>query len=380
MKFQDVTQDTPDNQMVFIECDITGKIKKTRYGAAKANVARNNGRYITNWGLTKLNPPGRREDVKKKIKATNLKKYGATTAMNTPDKIEARRNKFKDADFKKQWLEKHRKTAQERYGVDHPMQTAEVQDKQRKVMLEKYGVEHPYQSPEIMAEMKRKNMEKYGVENVAQLPEVQVKMAQTTLERYGVEHYNQLPEMKDYLRENCKAWLAESYAAPWAKGITRPEEWNQKQRETVTMLMMAGTWRAGYPRSHKGFCYPVKCRKDRVYFRSSYEAIYCFYLDNHPDVAWFSFEAFRIPYDFGDKTRYYVPDFLVGWTNGKLSIKELKAEFLRQDEQQLAKQHAGDLFAKAQDMDYELLFNDFIDSLSITFEHLKDIGYVIPEK
>ncbi len=93
----------------------------------------------------------------------------------------------------------------------------------------------------------------------------------------------------------------------------------------------------------------------------------------------FSFEAFRISYEYEGKIRFYVPDFLVRWTDGRLSIKELKAEFLRDDDKNLAKQNAGTLFADLNGMDYELLFNDYIKSLNIQFDTLKKIGFAKTE-
>lgn len=336
---------------------------------------KNNGKHICRQCQLKIKNPMKKKEVQEKVKKTCLEKYGSLP-LNSEANIQKRREQFQNTEFKEQWLEQHRETCLKKYGVGHHMKSNISKENQKKSMQEKYGVDCPYQSEEIMAKMKANNFKKYGVENVASLPEVQIKMAKTTLERYGIEHYNQLPEMQEYLRENCKEWLAESYKNPWNKGLARPEEWNQKQRETVTELMMMGIWKAGYPTSKKGFCYPEKCKKEKVYFRSSYEAIYCYWLDNNPDVDWFSFEAFRIPYEFGGKTRFYVPDFIVGWKNNKISIKELKAEFLRDDEMQKAKRDAGTIFANSNEMDYELLFNDFFDSLDITFDYLKEIRFI----
>ena len=348
---------------------------------AEKNAKDNGGQHVCRQCVLRSKNPMNRQEVKDKLKNTNLERYGATTAMNTQENIEGRRQLFQDEAYKEQWLEKHRVGSRKKYGTDYPMQTAEVQERQKAVMREKYGVDHPCQSAEIMKKMMARNKEKYGVENVASLPEVRVKMAKTTLERFGVEHYNQLPEMKDYLRANCKEWLAESYANPWAKGITRPEEWNQKQRETVTQLMTLGTWKAGYSRSKKGFCFPAnKCKKSEVYFRSSYEAIYCFYLDNHPNVDWFSFECMRIPYEYGGKIRYYVPDFLIKWVgNDMLSIHELKAEFLREYEQVQLKQQCAESFGLSHNMKFTMLYSDDIKSLGIDFETLKQSGFVKTE-
>ena len=115
MKFSEIPKDTPDDQFVFIECDITGKTKKTRYGAAKQNVVRNNGQYITNWGLTKLNNPMKNKEVKEKIKKTNLEKYGAENVMQS-------------AEVKR----KLKETIMEKYGVEHQMHLSKIKEKIKK--------------------------------------------------------------------------------------------------------------------------------------------------------------------------------------------------------------------------------------------------------
>ena len=352
------------------------KMLKLKY--AEKNFKDNDGKHICRKCFLKYKNPMKKDEVKEKVKKTCVEKYGNSMPMNNKENIEKRKELFKDEDYKNQWVEKHKKTNLERYGVDHPVKLESIRNKQKQTLKENYGVEYPYQSKEIMDKMKAANLEKYGVENVAELPEIQIKMAQTTLERYGVEHYNELPEMRDYLRENCREWLKESWESGGPmKGITRPEEWNQKARETITKLMIAGEWRSGYPMSKKGFCYPEKSKKGRVYFRSSYEAIYCYYLDNNSLVEWFSFEPFRIPYEFEGKIRFYVPDFLIKWKDKeKISIKEVKAEFLKEDDKQIAKQVAARLFVDENGMDYELIFDDYIKSINITFEFLKDINFV----
>lgn len=54
--------------------------------------------------------------------------------------------------------EKSKKTIQEKYGVDSPMQSKMIRNNHRKSMLEKYGVESPLQSEEI----KRKSIETWN--------------------------------------------------------------------------------------------------------------------------------------------------------------------------------------------------------------------------
>jgi hypothetical protein len=373
MKFHEVPTDTPDKQMVFIECDICGKTKKTSYGAAKQNVERNNGQYITNWGLLILNNPAKQDVVKEKMKKTCLEKYGSTTAMNSQENIEKRKEKFKDQDFVQQRSAKARQTMKSKYGAEHVMHLDEFKEKQKAAMQEKYGVDHPYQSPEIMAKMKANNKAKYGVENVASLPEVQLKMAQTTLAKYGVEHYNQLPEMKDYLREHCTEWLADSYANPWAKGITRPEEWNQKQSETMEKLILSGKWNGGGTKNCiKGHYNSSKCRKKRAYFRSRLELIFHVHIDNNNDVEWYDYEAFSIPYlDPNGNTRRFIPDFLVKYkTKKELVIIEIKPNFRMQEEVNVSKIETGKEYARINGMIFEYWSEADIKNLGLNIKEI----------
>lgn len=386
------TEPLPDNVLpgqkvrIRYDCDGTskwcGKDNTTLYRVAKKNADKHGGKHICRSCQLRANNPGTRDDVKAKIKKTIDDKYGGVMPMNNEQNIEERKKKFKDSDWLNQRLEKTKKTNLENFGVEHAMQCEEVKKRCRDAIFDSIGVEYPYQSPEIMDKMKAHNKEKFGVENVAQLKSTQEKMLHTRRERYGVDHYNQLPSMREYLRDNCKQWLADSYASGGPnKGITRPAEWNEKQRDTIVRLMHEGKWKAGYPRSKKGFCFPKhRCKKDQVYFRSSYEAIYCYYLDNNPDVEWFTFESFRIEYEYQGQKRYYVPDFLVQWSNpNQLSIIEIKAEFLIEDEKVQVKNERAIVFADTHGMDFRMISCEEIAALGIDYQHLIATGFVQPE-
>lgn len=384
MFLSEIPENVKTTTSIQIKYDCCGKDHVLKYKDAKKNFETNGGKHICRSCWLKTNNPAKRKEVQEKTKKTNLERYGTSIALNTKENVAARVEKmFGTEKAVKEIVEKRRKTNRKKYGSDHPMQNDEIKAKQQAILTGKYGTHVPLQNEEIKAKMQKTVLERYGVTNVVMIPEVRAKMAKTMYENYGVEHYNQLPDMKDYLRENCPQWLKESWEAGGPnKGITRPEEWNQKQRETVTELMMMGLWKSGYPRSRKGFCFPKnKCKKKKVYFRSSYEAIYCFYLDYHPDVEWFSFEAFRVSYEFDGKQRYYIPDFLIKWKNiDKLSIRELKAEFMREDEQVDAKTRCAQLFATNSNMDFEMLCCKDIHDLKITFDDLKENGFVHTEE
>ena len=379
MYLQDITG-VLQGQEVKIKYDCCGNFEtcgqermlKLKY--AEKNFKDNQQKHICRKCQLKFKNPMFKNEIKEKVKETCEQRYGGL-AMNTPESIENRKKMFQDENFVKQRTEKTKKTYLEKYGVDHPMHLQSIKDKQKQVMQEKYGVDHPYQSQEIMQKMKENNFKKYGVENVAQLPEVQLKMASTTFEKYGVEHYNQLPEMKEYLRENCREWLAESWANPWSKGIERPEEWNQKQSQTVTKLIGEGKWNSVSNHSLKGKYKSKKCRKKNPSFRSSYELKVHSHLDNSDDVDWYDYEPFKVSYyDAEGHKRYYIVDFVVKYKSGRLLAIEVKNDYSVKLELNLIKKEA---FKKeCSDLEYETWSNEKIKSLNIDLETLLESSLI----
>jgi hypothetical protein len=353
------------------------KMLKLRY--AEKNIRDNDGKHICRNCQLKNNNPMKNKEVQAKVKRTCMERYGSTLPINSQDNIEKRREKFQDEEYKRKWVEKHKQTSLERYGVEHPMLTEAVREKQKQTMQEKYGVDHPYQSPEIMAKMKANNMQKYGVEYVAQLPEVIIKMAQTTLQRYGVEHYNQLPEMKNYLRENCRDWLAESYASGGPnKGVPRPEEWNQKQSETMTEKILRGEFNGGGNHSIKGRYNSQKCLKKLVIFRSSFELKFHLHLDKSDDVLNYDYEPFQIPYhDTEGKLRHYIVDFIVKYKNGQIVCVEIKNNYNKQEYLEGDKYQQIKKLCEENNMSLKILANKEVDELNISLDDVLNNSEII---
>lgn len=108
------------------------------------------------------------EEIKDKIKKTNLDRYGVQSILQSP--------LFRD-EFKK--------TMVERYGVEYSMQSAEIREKAKNTNIERYGVENAMQSVEIQEKAKHTNIERYGVEYAAMSHEVQKKTIDTNLQKYG---------------------------------------------------------------------------------------------------------------------------------------------------------------------------------------------------
>jgi hypothetical protein len=236
MFLSEIPKTVKTTTLIKIKYDCCGKEHTLKYKDAQKNFESNEGKHICRPCWLKNNNPAKRKEVQEKIKKTNLERYGTSIALNTKENIVARVEKmFGTEEAVKEIVAKRRKTNRKKYGSDHPMQNDEIKAKQQAVLIEKYGTHVPLQNKEVKAKMQKTVLERYGVTNVVMIPEVRAKMAKTMYENYGVEHYNHLPEMKDYLRENCPQWLKESWESGGPmKGITRPEEWNKKQRETVS--------------------------------------------------------------------------------------------------------------------------------------------------
>jgi len=346
------------------------RMLKLRY--AEKNFKDNGNKHICRKCQLRAKNPMKRQEIKDKVKKTCEEKYGGIP-MNSQEQIQKRKEKFQDESYRRQRVEKHRATSLEKYGVEHPMQLESTKLKQKQTMQEKYGVDHPYQSPEIMEKMKQSNLEKHGVENVAQLAEVQIKMAQTTLEKYGVKHYNELPEMREYLRQNCREWLSESWAngGPM-KGITRPEEWNQKARETIANIIAKGEWKGGHKNTWRGRYMSKKCIKQNPMFRSGFELLYHWHLDHNEDVEWYEYEPFYIPYEKEDKTiAFYFPDFLVKFKDKNTMILcEVKADYLHDSLDTKKKYECAKNYVKNIDMEYIIMLKNDIKNLSLNFDEI----------
>lgn len=146
--------------------------------------------------------PTQSKEVQDKMKATNLERYGSENVFAS--------------DYGK---EKIRETNLERYGAENPMQNEEVKEKVKQTNLEKYGGVAPAQNKEVQEKMKRTTFERYGVENAYTSPEIQEKIKQTNLEKYGTEYASQSEEVKKKIAQtNLEKYGTENvYASEYGK-------------------------------------------------------------------------------------------------------------------------------------------------------------------
>jgi glucan-binding YG repeat protein len=80
-------------------------------------------------------------------------------------------------------MKKVKSTNLEKYGVENPFQSEEVKEKGKATCLEKYGVENPFQSEEVKEKIKATCLEKYGVENPSQNSEIAERTSKASYSR-----------------------------------------------------------------------------------------------------------------------------------------------------------------------------------------------------
>lgn len=145
----------------------------------------------------------------------------------------------------------------EKYGVEHPMQSKQVQANHRQAMLDKYGVASPLQSEEIRNRVMQTNRERfgtdwalgsqhvldkskdtmlqrYGTEYAMQSDEVKEKSKQTCLERYGVEHAIECSE----IRQRSLNAMIEKFGVPYALMVPEiAERVSDKRKECAAQIL-----------------------------------------------------------------------------------------------------------------------------------------------
>lgn len=113
-------------------------------------------------------------------------------------------------------------------------------------------------------------------------------------------------------------------------------------------------------RYKKGTHYSPKVDKNFKY-RSGWELGYMKYLDENPDVPFYEYESFKIPYIYRKKRRNYIPDFLIGNL-----IVEIKPAYKLTQKKNIAKFEALKEYCKANKLEYKIL----------TEKELKELGII----
>lgn len=200
------------------------------------------------------------EEGKEKRRKTNLEKYGYENTLLVPE-----------------FIEKGKQTCLEKYGVENATSSEIIKEKILKTNLEKFGVTSYTKTKEYKEKSKKTNLERYGVPFVSQCETIQNKMKKTCLEKYGVPYVGSSKIFIDKFKKTFR----EKY------GVENPSQVKEFQDKKV----------------HKYYY-------DNLYFDSSYELAYYYYLKSND----FNFIYHPNPIKYLDstgKSHMYYPDFLV---------------------------------------------------------------------
>ena len=271
-----------------------------------------NGFYKTCSVKCAARDPARNE----KIKQTELKKYGGPHTQNK--------------EFKKRLKEKypilpgsygsdeHKKSVQEKYGVDNVFQVAEIKEKIKETNQERYGVDNPLQNDLIKEKVNLTKIERYGQ---AGWNHVQTKLTMT--ERYGVDN----PLKSDIIREQIKKTCMERYGVK-----------HVMQDPKIFDRCMKNQFKGNYKLKDKIM------PSGKIIKYQGYEGYVIQYLlDNEIAEDDLALERTGIPtisYHFEGKDRRYYPDIFIKSKNMLIEVKSTWT-FNREVEKNIAKHMAS---------------------------------------
>jgi hypothetical protein len=99
-------------------------------------------------------------------------------ASNDPTTLHVRKTKPSEES-----RQKRKNTNLERYGVESPFHSKDIQKKIRSKNMEKYGVDNPLKRPEVVQRVKETNLKKYGATTAIQSPKYLKKTAELKVKR-----------------------------------------------------------------------------------------------------------------------------------------------------------------------------------------------------
>ena len=99
--------------------------------------------------------------------------------------------------------EKKQKTFMKNYGVNHLMQSKEIQEINKHKNLEKYGVEFVSQIQSSKEKSKNTCLLNYGVDNPSKSEQIKKKKIETCNKNFGVDYSFQSKEMRKKSMETC---------------------------------------------------------------------------------------------------------------------------------------------------------------------------------
>ena len=159
------------------------------------------------------------EEVKDKIKDTNLERYSCEYPMQN-----------------KEIQDKARDTCREKYGVDNPSKAQEIKDKKKNTCQSHFKCDWPFQNKEVREKSKQTWLKNYGVDNPFKFNMVQDKAKATWKNNYGEDITS--PFQLESVREKSKQTWLKNYGVdyPFKSSIIQDkakETWQENYGENI---------------------------------------------------------------------------------------------------------------------------------------------------
>lgn len=143
----------------------------------------------------------------------------------------------------------------------------------------------------------------------------------------------------------------------------------ESMSEKHSNLIVAGIRKTYGKNNHlNGRWHSTKINKE-MYYRSSWELACMKWMDNNPSIFFYEYEGLKIAYFYVDEERkykrYYIPDFLITFSDGHKELWEIKPKQFINNVKTLLKTAAAEAWCKENNVDVFCLY---------TKESLFDLG------
>lgn len=228
----------------------------------------------------------------------------------------------------------------------------------KKAILKKYG--RYFNNRE---KAKETNLKRQGIEGIPRSESCKEKISQQIIE-YNLTEAGIKNRLKT--SERLKELLKNKTNHPMY-GKCHSEESNEKNRksnmETTRRKMLNGeiNWNVGYKSGH----YYSKKNDKTFYYRSSYELEVFKFLDKNDCIVSYESESLYIPYIFEGIEKIYIPDLKIFYSDGIVSLIEIKPNRLRKDKKNQAKWAYAKEYCKENNLKWEVWDESYIFSKDI---------------
>jgi hypothetical protein len=247
------------------------------------------------------------EEIKEKVRQTNIKNRGVPYPMQSEEvKEKSRQTCTKNYGVShpmksKEHKEKVEQTMERKYGVKNSMQLKETREKAKKTWMKKYNVDNPFKATVIKERIKQTLIKKYNVDNPMKCKEIRQKAMKTLMDRIGVDHPMKSKEIQQKMRNKFKA----------KHGVDHPMKVKEIMEKCFRNALFYKDYEfpSGYIQKVQG--YEPFCLNDLLYEHNINEKEI---IDGYKNMPTF-------PYIFDHEKHDYYPDIYIPSLNLIIEVK-----------------------------------------------------------